>query len=233
MLQGIQYSQNGLENKKYAIDVIANNLANASSAGFKKSIVFSESLKNADSNPKANSQPLEVVDTSQGALRATGNTLDLAIEGEGFFVIDTEQGTRLTRQGHFQLDTEGFLVTANGDYVMSDGGPVSAQQEIQFTAQGGIIADGEPAGSLMIYQVTDSSKLQRSGDGYFSADERYLAELDNTPNVRSGFLESSNVNPLEEMVNLIEIYRQFEANQRALRTQDETLDKAVNDVGRV
>jgi flagellar basal-body rod protein FlgF len=229
----MQYTANGLESKARAIEVIANNLANASSAGFKRSVVFSESMQNS-SSPKDVSRPEEQIDFSQGRLRETGNKLDLAIDGSGFFTVQTEQGLCYTRQGSFVLNTEGFLATGDGDLVLGLAGPIRIAQDSSIADDGAISSGGEVIDHLAITHVTDSSKLVRAGEGKFLvSDESAISEAENGVQVKSGFLEDSNVDPLQEMASMIEVYRQFEANQKAMRAQDETLDKAVNQVGRV
>ncbi len=234
LLRGMQYTANGLENKARAMEIIANNLANVSSAGFKRSAVFSESLQNSGTSPKVESTPVELIDFAQGRLQETGNRLDLAIDGPGFFSVQTEQGLRYTRQGHFVLNPEGLLVTAKGDLVMGQSGPIAIQLDSSISEDGSIHSNGEMVDKLAITQINDSSQLRRAGDGCFlTIDENAISESDGTARVKTGFLEESNVDALEEMANMIDVYRQFEANQKALRAQDETLEKAVNQVGRV
>ena len=234
MLRGMQYTANGLENKARAMEIIANNLANVSSAGFKRSAVFSESLQNSGASPQTESTPIELIDFAQGRLQETGNKLDLAIEGPGFFTVQTEQGLRYTRQGHFVPNPEGLLATANGDLVLGQSGPISVALDSSIAEDGSIHSNDGVVDKLAIVQVTDSGQLRRAGNGYFQAvDDRALTDSDASVRIRTGFLEESNVDALEEMANMIDVYRQFEANQKALRAQDETLEKAVNQVGRV
>jgi len=229
----MQYTANGLENKARVMEIIANNLANVSSAGFKRSAVFSESLQNSEVSPQTESTPIELIDFAQGRLQETGNKLDLAIEGPGFFTVQTEQGLRYTRQGHFVLNPEGLLATANGDLVLGQSGPISVALDSSIAEDGSIHSNDGVVDKLAIVQVTDSGQLRRAGNGYFQAvDDRALTDSDASVRIRTGFLEESNVDALEEMANMIDVYRQFEANQKALRAQDETLEKAVNQVGR-
>ncbi len=234
MIQGFQFSKDGLENKSRAVEVIANNLANASSVGFKRSNLFSLSLQNAQTNPNAEPAPRETIDFAQGPIQSTGNPMDLAIEGEGFFSVDTNEGIRYTRQGNFKLDSEGFLTTADGDYMLGDSGRIRVEGEIRFSDQGQVFLNGEETDHLDVIHINDKSKLFRAGKGLFGvSDERSVEGMPEATRIRTGSLEASNVNAIEEMVKLIETYRQFEADQRALRAQDESLNKAVNDVGRV
>ena len=233
MLSGIQYSQNGLELAAKAIDIVANNLANVSTNGFKRSVVFAESIKNAVENPESEGIPIAVLDLSQGRIQHTGNELDLAIDGPGFFAVQTKDGLRLTRQGNFTRNDEGFLVNANGDQVLGEGGPILINENTQITEEGNIVSNESIIDRLSIHDFFDRSQIRLAGNGYFMAvDESTVVPLQES-HIKSGYLENSNVDPLAEMVNMIEIYRQFEANQKAIRAQDETLQKAVNEVGRV
>lgn len=234
LIQGFQFSKNGLESKSRAIEVIANNLANVSSVGFKRSDIFSQSLRDAQTNSRAEPMPREVIDFAQGAIQVTGNPMDLALEGGGFFSIETNEGIRYTRQGNFKLDSQGFLTTPNGDYVLGDSGRIRVEGEMRFSDDGKVFINGEQSDQLDIVNISDKSKLFRAGNGLFGvSDERAVSEVPEGTKVRAGSLEASNVNAIEEMVKLIETYRQFEADQRALKAQDESLNKAVNDVGRV
>ncbi|NOY60350.1 MAG: flagellar hook-basal body protein [Calditrichaeota bacterium] len=234
MIQGFQFSKDGLENKSRAIEVIANNLANVSSVGFKRSDMFSQSLRDAQTNSRAEPIPKESIDFAQGSIQLTGNPMDLAIEGDGFFSIDTKEGIRYTRQGNFKLDSEAFLTTPDGDYVLGNGGRIRVEGEIRFSDDGKVFLNGEESNQLDIVSISDKSKLYRAGSGLFGvSDERVVLEMPEAIKIRAGSLEASNVNAIEEMVKLIETYRQFEADQRALKAQDESLSKAVNDVGRV
>jgi len=234
LIQGFQFSKDGLENKSRAIEVIANNLANVSSVGFKRSDMFSQSLRDAQTNSRAEPIPKESIDFAQGSIQLTGNPMDLAIEGDGFFSIDTKEGIRYTRQGNFKLDSEAFLTTPDGDYVLGNGGRIRVEGEIRFSDDGKVFLNGEESNQLDIVSISDKSKLYRAGSGLFGvSDERVVLEMPEAIKIRAGSLEASNVNAIEEMVKLIETYRQFEADQRALKAQDESLSKAVNDVGRV
>ncbi len=234
MLRGMAYTANGLENKARSLEIIANNLANVNSVGFKRSAVFSESMQNPEANPKIESSPTELVDFAQGRLQATGNRLDFAIDGPGLFTVQTEQGLYYTRQGHFVLNPEGLLATVNGDLVLGQSGPIRIGIDATISEDGSIVSNGSTLDKLAIVQVADSSRLRRAGNGYFEViDENAVMESEEGPRIMSGYLEESNVDALEEMANMIDVYRQFEANQKALRAQDETLEKAVNQVGRV
>lgn len=233
MLKSILYSQSGLESNARSLDVISNNLANANSVGFKRSIVFNQTLKNANEQSSRETLPNELVDFTQGKLRETGNPLSVALVGEGFFTVQSDQGTFFTRQGNFTLNNEGYLTTETGDFIVGEAGPIRIDQDFTIQEDGAIMSKGSIVDYFEIVKFKNPQQLRRVGNGYFkSADNAILEKVTDQVQVKSGYLEDSNVNTLEEMVNMIEVYRQFEANQKALRTQDESLDKAVNDVGR-
>ncbi|HPG37939.1 MAG TPA: flagellar hook-basal body protein [bacterium] len=233
MIRSLIFSSNGLETNSRALDVISNNLANASSAGFKKSIVFSQTLKNAKEKPDQDAMPNELVDFTQGKLIESGNPMSVALVGEGFFTIQKDGELYYTRQGNFSRNEEGYYVTGNGDYVMGQGGPVLLDKEFTIQDDGAIVMDGNIIDYLEVVKFNNPMQLRRVGNGYFKAAENAITErISDQVQVKAGYLEDSNVNTLEEMVNMIEVYRQFEANQKVVRTQDETLEKAVNDVGR-
>ena len=234
MVRGVNYSRSGLESNAKALEIVTNNLANSNTTGFKRSIALTESVKDAGEQPKGRALAGPIIDFSEGELKYTGNKLDLAIKGKGFFTVQADQGIFYTRQGNFQVDGEGFLTTPDGYYVLGDGGPIPIDNDASITEQGEVVVNGEIVDRLAITEITDVSKLKAIGKGLFASTDNTVAV--NTKDnfvIKAGYLEGSNVEPLEEMVSLIEIYRRFEANQKALKAQDESLGKAVNDVGRV
>ena len=233
MLKSILYSQSGLENNARSLEVISNNLANANSVGFKRSIVFNQALKNVNEHPGQETIPNELVDFTQGKLRETGNPLSVALVGEGFFTIQSDQGTYFTRQGNFTRNNDGYITTEAGDFVLGEGGPIHIDQDFTIQEDGAIVIKDSIVDYFEIVKFKNPQQLRRIGNGYFKAAGNAIIEkVTDQVQVKAGYLEDSNVNTLEEMVNMIEVYRQFEANQKALRSQDETLEKAVNDVGR-
>jgi flagellar basal-body rod protein FlgF len=234
LLSGIKYSKNGLEANAKALDIVANNLANINTAGFKRNIVFMESLKNAAEVPEMTALPNTAFDFSQGDLEETGNKLDLAIDGRGLFTIQTENGIRYTRQGHFSRNAEGLLSTGDGDLVLGKSGPIPIEGNFSIAEDGTVLSNGEAVSTLSLADIDDVSQLKLEGNGLFSIkNQAAITEREGGYRVLSGFLEKSNVEPISEMVTMIELYRQFEANQRAIRAQDDTLEKAVNEIGKV
>lgn len=241
MIRGLYTSAAGMVVQWQAYNITANNLANVNTTGFKKDVptfaAFPELLLYRLNDGPATAGggcslspfvgPLgtgvrvdEVVTSwGQGMMRETGRPLDFALEGEGFFVVETPQGRRYTRNGAFRADPAGWLVTSAGYRVLGrDGLPLSA------TAAN--LAD-----QLMVVIFPSNAVLRKEGDSLFSS------ETPGQPlpgaRVCQGVLEESNVNVVSAMVDMLAGLRAYEANQKALQVQDQTLDKVVNEVGRV
>jgi len=242
MIKGIYNSAAGMLPRITQQEVIANNLANAATAGFKKDGVFVNTMleaslvlqKDANQNPAILDAQDVKTDMSQGGLRATGNPLDLALQGRGYFAVDAPTGTMYTRAGSFSLNAQGMLVTANGYNVLGDGGPIELPAgDIAVSNSGIISVNGEEIGRLKIIDFPDADDLTKKADGLFAA--RPGATESDAPEttVGQGFLEDSNVEAIREMVDMITLQQAYQASARALMAQDETLQKAVNTVGAV
>jgi len=226
------------------MDTIANNLANSSTIGYRaERAVFSSVL--ADANSAAGSAldkainqygiaSETVLDLSQGALQKTGNDLDVAIQGPGYFVVQTANGPVYTRDGSFQVSSQGELVTTNGDAVMSDSGTIKMLPgHVSISADGTISINGAITGKLHIVEFPAGTNLDSAGDTYYTAPPN-KAETATNSDVRQGFLESSNVNPILGLVDLIATERNAEMMQRALSMFNSEIDKtATQDLPKV
>ncbi|MFQ6604268.1 MAG: flagellar hook-basal body protein [Fidelibacterota bacterium] len=214
-------------------EVVANNLANIQTTGYKKDVMFVEYLEQSDTVKST-------VKTShaQGKFLDTKNSLDLAISGAGFFAIETPEGERYSRNGHFALDAQGAVVTGSGDYVLGEAGRIylpsedSKPGDITISSEGDIFYRDTQLDTLKIISVTDPGTLKKTGDGYFMAGPETEIQPASNHAVLQGKLEESNVNPIDEMVQLIEIQRQYESLQRTIRSLDMALGRAVNDIPR-
>jgi len=230
-----------LTNLKHALvsqanrnEVVANNLANINTNGFKKDVMFFDFLdKKAQEKPEGQ----QSIDFSQGTLKQTNNDLDFALSGRGFFVIETEEGSGYTRQGHFKLDKDGTLIDSANRPVMGENGPITVIGEnfkpntISAAQNGEIFADDQLVGRLRIVDFENIDDLKKAGGNLFTADE--TLELDiYEPTIHQGFLEESNVNPADEMIQLIEVQRQFEGIQKMVRSLDEVFRMAASRVGK-
>lgn len=245
MVNGLYTASRSMSNILAKQEVHSQNLANASSTGFKLSrLVNSTEVKvgrnDLDQLHQDEHQQISGRYTSfaQGPLLKTGNDLDFALTESGFFVIEGEEGTRYTRNGGFSLNPNGELVTLTGMRVLDEnGGPIQLRGEgaVQLMEDGGIFRDGKRVTRLGVVEFPDNGKLLSGANGLFENRD----EAANAPapaalvGVRQGFLEGSNVDPLQTMVNMIAEFRNYEADQRVIQAIDSTLGKAVNEVGRV
>ncbi len=206
---------------------VANNIANLSTAGYRREgLVFAEhvaALEPGEASLSQGTAGARVTDLRQGPLTQTGATFDLAIEGEGFFLVETPQGRALTRAGSFTPDAEGTLVTPDGNPLLDAGGaPVFAPQgaKIAIGADGTISADGEPIGQIGLWQPTDPLKMTRGAGTLFRTEDAQPAE---GGRIFQGFLEGSNVDPVVEIARMIEVQRSYELGQKFLDREDERI----------
>lgn len=221
----------GLNRQEMRFQIIANNLSNIQTAGFKKDVpVFGQVLAGA----AASFQDVPLTDFQQGHLRRTGNELDLAIEGEGFFKIRTPRGIRYTRNGSFSLNREGVLVRADGLPVLGRQGEIVLRgKSIEVDESGRVLSGGKMAGQITPVTFAELGQLQKEGGALFSlAQDAEEIEIPQS-RIRQGYLEAAGVNPLEEMVLLVDALRSFESCQRVVQSQDELDGKAVNELGKV
>ena len=171
---------------------------------------------------------------TQGAVTMTGGTLDLAIEGDGFFLIETPQGERLTRAGHFSTDASGEMVTPDGFRLLDLGGaPVFIPADagpISIARDGTVSAGGQPLAQIGLVQPEDPATLTRASGTLHAASGPVLPVEGGV--VLQGFLEESNVNPISEMARMIEVQRAYEAGQKFLDREDERIRSVVQTLGR-
>ncbi len=225
MNNGIYAASTGLLARTQELDLAANNLANANTSGFRgQRVSFKSQMMTASANVSTRALSSFGVlgdshtDFSQGSLQQTGNPLDLALEGSGFFAVQAPTGTQYTRNGNFHLTKDGALVTAQGYPVLGDKGPITLPEGTAEISSAGVISvNGDIAGQLQLTQFDSSVPLTSLGDANFSAPAAAATNATQLT-VRQGSLESSNINPVECAVGLIEIQRNAEMMQRALTT---------------
>ena len=234
----------GLLARTEALDTIANNLANSSTPGFRASHnVFRSMLATAGDeslsvlNHDANYYGVlsgTRLDTTQGALVKTSNDLDVAVEGPGYLAVQTSAGQVYTRGGGFRISSKGQLVTSTGDAVLGDSGPITiAGQPVSIATDGTISVDGAVSGRLKLVEFDSSVQMQSAGGTYYTANGATPVTAKSTQ-VRQGMLESSNVNPISSMVELITAQREVESMRRALSVFNSDMDKtASQDLPRV
>ena len=254
MLDGIKSSTQGMMAMSVKQDVIANNLANASTVGFRKEGLIISSftdimdrevsgMEQASSETMSGHQLQTSTDImhrsathmSQGALKETGSSFDLALsdDGGGMFTIKTNRGIEFTRAGKFRLNNEGYLVTPDGSQLLGHNGPIKATgNEFKVTDNGEVKVDGRTVDRILVSEFEETGDMKRAGSTAFNAaTPRVRAKKDFQ--IKQGYLEMSNVNALQEMVGLMQVMRNFEANQKALSSNDQRLQKAVSELGRV
>ncbi|MEM6481203.1 MAG: flagellar hook-basal body complex protein [Pseudomonadota bacterium] len=214
------------------MQTIANNIANTATTGFKQEgIIFSEYVVGTENGSSISMASGRVGNTSflQGALTRTGGMLDLAIEGDGFFLIESPSGERLTRSGQFSLSAEGDLVTNDGYPVLDLGGaPIflpPGDGSLLIASDGTISRDGALLGQVGVYQPSDPLQLVREGGVSFNSQSGF--EPVNEPNMRQGFLENSNVNPVLQMARMIEVHRAYEMGQSFLDAENQRMRDAL------
>ena len=213
------------------MQVVANNIANAATTGFRaEGVIFSEYIQPVERGKSLSMGQGNVRNTSfdQGGLSQTGGSFDLAIEGDGFFLIETPAGERLTRAGAFTPNAEGELVTYDGYRVLDAGGAplfVPPGANIAVSGDGTLSADGNPLGQIGLVQPTDAKDLVRE-DGVMFRTETGFEPAQNA-RVLQGFLEQSNVNPIGQLARMIEVQRAYEMGQKFLEREDERVRAAM------
>jgi len=242
MDQGIYTAASGAIAMEERLAVISNNLANLNTVGFKKERMsneeFARLLDTSSLYPgQYRTIPIDVItssysiDTTPGPSQKTGNPLDVALVGDGFFVVNTENGPRYTRAGSFHNSPEGLLVTAQGYAVQGEGGDIALESgEVVIDPKGNIILNRETLDTLQVVNIP-SEALVRQGYGLFDIKEGYSPEPVESANVSQGFLEAANIDPVKEMVQMIETQRAYEAYQRTIRSINDAYSYSMRNVG--
>ncbi len=226
-LHGIINSARSLSYYTKLQNAVANNLANAGSAGYKADRVTARMLA-------GQTQPIAVntLDLAQGNIRDTGRSLDVALQGSGFLVVDTPNGERFTRGGSLALDASGQLVDQHGNAVLGTDGPLILHgKQIDIQPDGTVSVDGKAVGQLRLETLKDPGALKKEGAGLFVSDTP--GEPGTGLSVQQGSLEDANVDPLMGTVDLINIQRAYTANIDALKAMDSVMATVTSDVGRV
>lgn len=216
--------------------VVANNIANTSTTGFRREgVVFSEYVAALDQDPSLSMAHASGrhVDLSQATLSQTGGSFDFAIQGDGFFLIETPGGNRLSRAGSFTPSAEGELVTPDGFRLLDIGGaPVFVPPDAKAVAvasDGTVSANGQPIAQIGLWQPSDPLSLKHQAGTLFAADEVEPAE---GATVLQGMLEDSNVEPVAEIARMIEVQRAYELGQKFLDAEDERVRGVISTLGR-
>ncbi|EOS74448.1 flagellar basal-body rod protein FlgF [Lachnospiraceae bacterium 10-1] len=258
MVKGLYSAYTGMIHQQHRMDVLTNNLANADTTGFKKEGATSQSFdsilayKIKDTSDGfytsrrigVNNPGVKIgegyTDFSQGPLRTTGNTFDLALTDSGFFAVEFtnkagETSIKYTRDGDFALTQDGRLVTRDGDSVLDENGSpikIDPLDTAVINTQGEIIQNGRVVATIQVTDFEDYNYLERYGENYFQPIEG-AEETQAQAQVYSGYLEAANMSVVTEMVNMIEVSRAYESNQKVITTYDGTLEIAANQLGKI
>jgi flagellar basal-body rod protein FlgG len=237
------------------LEVVANNLANVNTAGFKRDDVsFQAYLTSVAGEQQAVQPPYPApqaganfwisyqsrTDFTPGPLKQTGNVFDLALDGKGFFSAESPEGTLYTRRGNFTVSAEGVLVTQEGWPVQGTGGEIrvddrngrSGGLEFSVGGDGTVRVNGTDVGRLRIEDFPSPGSLVKAGQGYFRPAGGEGNQALEDFRIAQGFLEMSNVEAIHSMVEMIEILRGYESYQRVIRAVDDANAKSINEVGR-
>jgi len=244
MVRGLYTAGSGMMYQQHRMAVIANNLANTSTVGYKRDIACARArperlIFRVPGKQHTGSLGTRVivddisVDTATASLKMTGRPTDLAISGPGYFIVDTPGGPRFTRAGNFCLNNRGELVTEDGYHVRGDSGVLATgTTQMRVSNDGSVVAGGEMLGRILVAEIP-GRYLVKQGDSLFRLLPGGQATIMEQHRVRlnQGYLEESNVNPVREMVGLIEVNRAYEANQRVIRMVDDSLEKLIAQAG--
>lgn len=244
MLRGLYTAASGMLIQMTKQDTITNNLANVNTNGFKSDVTTFESfpaklmyLMDKESRTPIGELGMGAAvrevgfNMEMGSLIDTGKKTDLAISGNGFFVMQTPQGTAYTKDGHFNVDAQGRLVDSRSNLVQGQNGSITVgTSDFSVDKDGRVIVNGQTIDQIQVFFASQPQLLRKTGDNMFiggGANAGGLAQ------VSQGKLEGSNVNPAKETIEMITAMRAYETNQKMIQAQDEILGKAVNEVGRV
>ncbi|MBQ4284756.1 MAG: flagellar hook-basal body protein [Lachnospira sp.] len=252
MVKGLYTAYTGMVNSQYRLDVVSNNLANATTTGFKKegctTKAFDEmmgvkinDLTVGHINQKVGTMSLgaKIGETyrnwSQGSMINTENTYDFALSGKGFFSIEFtnklgETSTMYTRDGAFHMNKEGFLVTKDGDFLLGQTGPIQLPtnlNELTLEPTGEVFADGMYVDTLALVDFEDYNYLEMYGENLYVAVDG-ATQTESVATVTQGYLEASNINVVQEMVEMITIAREYESGQKVINAIDSMLGRMVN-----
>jgi flagellar basal-body rod protein FlgF len=234
----------GMRSRIESLDMLSNNIANSSAPGFKADREFYSlylSSEAAQSSEGAAPSTLPVIerqwtDFAQGVITPTNNTLDLALNGKGFFVADSSSGHIFTRNGAFRLSAQGQLQTTDGNAVLdSTDNPIvlDSTKPIAIGADGAISQDGQVVAQIGVVDFRDPSALSKHGGSYFAVDLKSIAPDPSAAEVLQGQLESANSQPTESAVRLVTVLRQFESLQKAMTIGSDMNRLAVEEVAKV
>ena len=254
MKPSIYIAASGALANQFRMEILANNLSNLDTVGFKKDQAILRGItpfnllsENLYIAPRFQSQspfivyaPTLVVldgttsDFSPGQLKATNNSLDLALDGPGFFSVETPEGIRYTRKGNFTLNQKGEIVTEEGFPLLGEGGKIKVGGgEVAINSKGEVIINGSPVDRIKVVDFPRPYRLKKQGNSLFVLLNSKIKEKPaEGVEVKQGYLETSNVDPVDTLVRMIEVLRTYESFQKLIQATDESMAKAINEVGK-
>ncbi len=245
MNSGLYTAYTGLKAQSEALDVLANNLANANTTGFKEENTFISVLEESlDQTGKAATlesainRPVQIgksLNTAGSSFTFTNRDLDVALEGNGFLAVNAPQGVRYTRNGSLHLNAKSVLTTTDGSPVLGvTGKPITlGPGKIQINSDGEVLLENSRVDRLKIVTFDKLSTLEKEGNSLFRVKGDQASERPSTATVKSGYLETSNVNPVSSLVRMVEIMRQFESIQKSMSLlMNDINSKAIEKLGK-
>jgi flagellar basal-body rod protein FlgG len=250
MSGALYMAASGAMNHQVNLTVLANNLSNMHTAGFKKdqAVFRVPELSPEDAGQRQNFPPPDAsnrhyslvptytrTDFTPGRLNYSANKLDLALQGNGFFCVETPGGIGYTRKGDFTLDGEGRLITSEGYPVLGEGGPITLEDNAPLIdSEGQVFADGAVVDTLKVVEFEDVTRLRKVDNTLFATvDDDVVAAEAQATSVHQGYLELSNVEPVAVMAEMITVLRGYESYQKVIRSIDEITAKAISEVGKL
>lgn len=239
----VYIAASGAEARLRQLELVANNLANVHTDGFKADrstfkAFFEGALADANGGETTGAAGGVYVSTadggfdhSSGPIRRTGGALDVAIQGDGYFVVETDQGDRYSRAGSFMVNGAGQLVTARGNPVLGDAGPIEISGAgARILGNGDVVENGQVVGTLRLVEFEEKNSMVKQGDGLFVAKDGIDPEDADRIALIEGSVESSNVQPTAEMANLVILQRAFEAAIQAMQQDDEATESLIQEI---
>ncbi|MFW5873447.1 MAG: flagellar basal-body rod protein FlgF [Bacillota bacterium] len=247
MIRGLYSSATGMLANEVKMDSVSNNLANVDTTAFKRDRIIKETFPEMLLHKmEKGRRPVEVgslnngvaidekfTDFTQGGLRETSSQYDLAIEGDGFFAVDTPDGVKYTRDGNFTVDQDGLIVNNSGYPLLGENGVLQTVpgEDISVDSDGVVYVNDLEVDTVQVVDFEDYTELNKVQENLYETDQEVQATDDYR--LAQGYLEGSNIQIVNEMVSMIEATRHYETNQKAIQAADTTLEKAVNQVGKL
>ena len=235
MVEGLENAAKAMRNKLQNIQIVANNLANVNTTGFKRGLEFSEIFDKENMNISK-----ELTDFTEGVFVQTNNPLNAAISGEAYFAVQTPEGENITKNGDFIIDKQGYLATRDGYKVLAQNGEVNLQEELlmnkgalSISKSGEIKSNDKVIAKLKIVKAEDQLKLMKTdGQRFYTDDKQYNLVDESEYEIHHGYLESSNTNAILEMQAMIQLQKDYETSQRMITSIDNIMGQ-VKEMGKI